>query len=169
MAINGSILISAGINESLATPENHSGEILTSIQQSYAFTDGTGAGQNDLVWQDRLTLGTLATTTIDLSGALTDVFGNVILFTEVTSIVIRNRETVATAILLWGPNSAANPFLWTFADASDRLAVAPSGGYGQWTDTGSAVGAGASDTLYFENQSAAVTLTFDITIVGRSA
>jgi hypothetical protein len=101
--------------------------------------------------------------------AQTDAFGAAMTFVEVTAIAIFNRETAAgTRIIHFGP-AGVNPFLWLFQDASDLVAIVPSGAYLQWSDEAQTVGAGASDSLRFINTDGANAVTFDIVLVGRTA
>ena len=181
MAIDGIFPLLVNVRETLATPENRSGAIYDTIREGYAFADGVGALQNDLVWSDRVTIAAgdtglldLAPLQLDLGGggglvAQTDAFGNAMTFVEVTAIAIFNRETVPnTRTIRFGP-AAANPFLWLFVDATDLTSVVPLGGYMQWSDQAQVVTAGAADVLRFINTDGANGVTFDIIVVGRSA
>ena len=174
MPVTGNIVISSSAAETLTTPENRSGEIIDAVRETYSFLNGTAAGQADLVWSGRVTVPSLATWVLDLAPlsvnavAQTDAFGNAITFVEITAIIIRNRETVTPRTLRVGP-TAAQPFLWLFADASDRLDVVTGSCYAQWNDVGVTVGAGASDQLDLQNLSAVAGVTVDIFLLGRSA
>lgn len=169
MPTNGNIQVIATVGSTLTQGENRRGEMFDAIREVYTFTDGTGASQNDLVWSDRRTVGAGATDTIDLNGGgLTNVFGAAVNFVDVTGIVIRNRETTAaTRILHFGP-AAANPFLWTFVDASDLEAIHPGATYAHFFDTGVTAVAGASDQIRLINTDGANTVEYDILIIGRS-
>ena len=180
MATTGIFTVLASVQETLDSPENRSGSINNSIRQNYSYIDGTGAGQNDLVWSDRFTIAAGDTAVIDLrplsldlgggAGAVaqTDSFGAVINFVEVTAILIYNKETGAGRTVSFGPGTGT-PFLWTFLNASDLVSIAPSGAYLQWTDVGVTTGAGASDVLRLINTDGAQTVSLDIIIVGRTA
>lgn len=171
MPVNGQVLIHASVQETMSLPENRVGSIFDTIVADYTFTNGTGAGESDLVFSDRRTVGAGATDTIDLNGGgLTDAYGNAVNFVEVTSVVIRNRETTLVArTIQFGPNAGGNPFLWLFADASDLVSVKPGGGYCQWADQAQTVSAGSADTIRIVNTDGANTVTYDILVTGRSA
>jgi len=169
MATAGSATVVVSVAETLDTPQNRLGTIFDNLRPVYSWTDGVGASQNDLVWQNRIQIGAGATVTTDLAAGLTDSFGAAVVFVEVTMIAIFNRETVAARIMNFGPNSANNPFLWTMVVANDLVQIPPGGAYIQWDDAGRTVGAGASDELRFINTDAGGTLTYDIIVVGRSA
>lgn len=170
MATTGSVTIVASADETLDVPENHFGSIVDFLNLNYRWTDGTGVGQNDIVWSDRRTVGAGATDTIDfLGGGLTDVYGAALAFVEITAIVISNRETSAgTRKLSFGP-AAANPFLWLFLNASDLVSIVPGGCYAQWSDEAQTLVAGGSDQLRLINTDGANTVTYDILVVGRTA
>jgi hypothetical protein len=181
MATAGSFTIVASVAETLDAPENRFGTITDYLNLNYRWVDGTGVGQNDLVWSDRFTIAggdtaiiDLAPLALDLGGgagsiAQTDTFGNAITFVEVTAICISNRETVAgSRTVSFGPG-AGNPFLWLFLNASDLISIVPAGGYTQWSDQAQTVGAGASDTLRFINTDGANAVSLDLILVGRTA
>jgi hypothetical protein len=174
MAITGTLGILAAIQNALDVPpaanNNRSGAITDYISQTYAFADGVGAGQNDIVWSDRITLAGGATTVLTLSAGLLDVYGNVTNFVRVTGIALRNRETVAgTRILNFGPN-AGRPYLWLFLAAANRAVIPPGGCYMQWDDngTGVAIAPGANDRLDITNTDGVNAVTYDIVVVGRT-
>lgn len=169
MPTTGTVTISATTSSTLPTPENRSGTMYDSVRGIYSYSSGTGAGQNDLVWSDRIVLAAAGTTTIDLNGGgLLSVFGQAVNFVEVTSIVIQNRETVAgTRVLEFGP-AVANTFLWTFKAANDVISIGPSGSYGQYVDAGVAC-VGGADSIQIVNTDGANSVTYDIQIIGRSA
>lgn len=163
----GSLQISASVAETLTNPENRSGIIFDVIRQSYNYTNGGGAGQNNLVWSDRRTVAGGLTDVIDLNGGgLTDAFGNAVNFVNVTGIVINNRATAALSILNFGP-AVALPFLWTFTAAGSFIQIPVAGCYCQWDDAGRAIVAGASDQIRIVNTSL-VAINYDILIIGRS-
>ncbi len=170
MATTGRLNIIVGVSETLDTPENRSGAITHLIDASYNWLDGVAAGQNDIVWSDRRTVGAGATDNIDLAGGgLLDVFGNAIAFVEVTAIVIRNRETVAgTRRITFGAAVAAG-FAWLFNAAADRISINPGSSYVGWENNGIAVGAGVTDVIAIVNTDLANAVTYDIIIVGRTA
>jgi hypothetical protein len=171
MPVTGHITISASAEETLTTPNNRSGGVTDTVTETYQFLNGTAAGQNDLAWSGRVVVPAATTWVLDLlplsvnGVAQTDAFGTDINFVKVTAIIIRNREAANT--LRWGP-TAAQPFLWLFADASDRLDVVADSVYGQWNDAGAAPGAGASDQMDLENLAVGSTTTVDILIIGRT-
>ena len=170
MPVSGAFSVIASIGESLDTPENHNGVITNFIRQAYSVTDGAGAGNINLVWSDRRTVAASATDTLDLNGGgLLDVFGNAANFATVKGICIFNRETVAATHRIDFAPAAANPFLWTFNAAADRVEIAPSSAYMQWDDSGKATVAGGSDAIRIINTDGANTVTYDIIVIGLTA
>jgi hypothetical protein len=166
---NGTFSISTSVSEVLTTPENRSGTIFDSVSKGYSFTNGVIPGKNDLVWSDRRTVAMGATDVIDLfGGGLLDALNNPVNFLFVTGIMLSNRETVAgTRILNFGPNMAANPFIWLFGTTSDLVSIVPSSAYIQWNDAGVTT-AGGLDKIRIINTDIANPVTFDILITGRS-
>ena len=92
---------------------------------STSMATGTGASQSDLLFTDQRTIAASSTEDLDLSGSLSDAFGNTLAFVKVKAITIiaasenTNNVTVSPA--------SSNGFLGPFADASDLLAIPPGG------------------------------------------
>ena len=168
MPITGSFQIAGNVGNTLGTPENRSGVMYDAISQTYPFTNGVAATQNNKVWSDRRTVAFGATDTIDLiGGGLLDVFGAAVAFTSVTGILIYNRNIVAGDVLRFGP-AAANPFQWVFSPgAGVYVEVGVTGAYSQWVDAAKVVVAGASDQISIVNASLANPIEYDILIIGR--
>jgi hypothetical protein len=168
MPTTGFFTINAAVQETLTTPENHSGAMFDIIRQSYQFSNGNAAGQNNLVWSDRGSVAVGVPVTIDLNGGgLLDVFGAAVNFASVTGIMIYNRNTVAGDVLRFGP-AAANPFQWTFSPGGGLyVEVGVTGGYCQWVDAAKVVVAGASDQITL-TATGVGPITYDILIIGRA-
>ena len=175
MPITGNITLVVSVRETLLVPANHVGAIFDQMRPAYTFVDGTGVGQNDLVWSARITVNANTTDVIDLAHIQlngvpqSDVFGSAFTFAEVTMIAIRNRQTTpGSRTLNFGPG-AANPFLWLFVDASDLVKIVPQGAYCMWSDEAQTVVPTGSDTLRIINTDLGNHVIYDIIIVGRSA
>jgi hypothetical protein len=143
--------------------------------------NGLADGQIDLAWSTSR-VGVAASTPIsmDLSGALTDSFGNVVQFAEVVLIALRNNRTTALANITLAPGSS-NGFgrlagglgFWPAdiaADADQGNVVSPGGWLVLYAADGVPVTAGTGDLLTITT-SAVVgsTNAWDILILGRSA
>ena len=154
--------------EYLDSGENKSpGPITHEFSVDFDLTSGTVVGSADLVWSDRRSRTTGASEVLDLAGVLTDSFGTTITFVEIVLVAIRNRDTVDGEDFQVGPD-ATNGWVGMVMDASDRIRV-PAGGHVIWYDpNGQAVGAGATDELWIQNDGSS-TNQYDIIIVGRSA
>lgn len=139
-----------------------------SYTRTNELTTGTSADQADRLYQARLTLSTSGTTSLDLSGSLTDDLGQTTVFAKVKGIAIYNRETTAGLALVIGGN--ANPLSTIFSDASDEVKVGPGGMFLLTSPVdGYAVTAGTGDILDITNPSGSSTVSFDIVIWGTSA
>jgi hypothetical protein len=128
---------------------------------------GTGASQSDLVWSDTRSL--VATSeSIDLAGTLTSqLTGATVTFAEVTAIIIRNNATTTAYKLLVG-GAAANQFINWVAAANDIVHIGPGGIFVLTSPVdGFAVTAGTGDILKID--SGAVTISYSIVVIGRSA
>lgn len=145
----------------LTTPKD---ELLKNI--AFNLATGTGSGEANRSFHDSRTLTTGATEDIDLSGSLTDAFGNSIVLASVKVLLIYNTSTTQTLTV---GGAAANQFINWVADASDKvnippggmlLLVAPGAGYEVTAATG--------DLLKIAN-SAGASCVYQIVIIGATA
>ena len=148
----------------LSTPEDN-----LPFEFSDSLATGVGADQANRVWSDEHTLGTGENSDLDLTGGLTDAFGNVIVFAALRCIIIRNMGAAAADVLVIGA-AAANPILSPFGDVSDVLKIGPGGVLFLWNPSaaGYAVVADAADILRIHNNGAGDT-TYQIILIGSTA
>jgi|DEB0MinimDraft_3_1074331.scaffolds.fasta_scaffold00047_26 hypothetical protein len=167
MAVQTTLNLSLRVNEILNS-ENKSGSVPTRIEEVLRLSDGTSAGQADLVFSDRRQLGNGANEDLDLAGSLQDSFGNTLTMVEVVGVFIRNRETAAASVLQVSA-AAANGWAQMISGNTNHLKIKAGGFFLWWDDAGSAVTAGTGDLLNLANANGAATLDYDIVIVARSA
>ncbi len=149
-------------------PADHGGstykidEVLTK-----SFGAGTGAGQIDRVFGDARTLSASATENLDLAGGITDAFGQTITFAKVRGLLISADAGNTNDVVVGG--AASNAFVGPFADASDKIKIAPGASVlitapaAGWTVT-----AGTGDILLVANGGSGTSVTYKIAIVGTS-
>jgi len=143
--------------------------------------NGLADGQIDLAWSaSRVGIAASTTINMDLSGALTDSFGNVVQFAEVVLIALRNNRTTALANITLAP-AAANGFgrlaaglgFWPAdiaADADQGSVCGPGAWLCLYDPTGVPVTAGTGDILsIITSATVGSTNAWDILILGRSA
>ncbi len=170
--VSGTITLSGTITEKSATGTVLQLGLSAALAIANKFTNGTGAGQADLVYAQPMSLAA-TTQTIDLTN-LTDVInGSIIVnnFARVRLIAVVVDDTTAGHKLLVS-RGASNG--WTILPASTSAqAVEPNNGIFLLTDmqsTGSGVGyvvGSSSKTILLD--SGANTVTFSLMIVGCSA
>lgn len=126
------------------------------------FANGTGANQANQVFVDSRSLTTGASETLDLSGSLTNAFGESITFTAVKAMIVKNNGTTALTI----GNAAATQFA-TFVGAAAHTILVPAGGVLVLTapSAGFPVAAGTGDLLKIEN-AAGATCAYDLILIG---
>jgi hypothetical protein len=135
---------------------------------SIALTNGTGAGQADLIWQDTRTLAASATENLDLSGALTSALGAAVVFARIKFILVTAAAANTNNVNVIREGTNGVPLFLALADG---IAVRP-GGFMAWgcTDaTGVAVTASTGDLLTITNSGGTTGVTYNITIIGCSA
>jgi hypothetical protein len=164
--------VAANISVSIDATQTGSGDLGTPkfrVQKSKAlqWAAGTAAvNQADVLFSDTRTLTASATEDLDLAGVLSSVFGATIAAAEVLLIYI---EAAAgnTNNVVFGP-AAVNGFPGPFGDVSDRIAVRPGEFSLLASQTGWAVGAGATDTITVTNSGAGTGVDYDIVVIGRT-
>jgi len=157
------------------------GVIPIQFANAVELNNGLADTQIDLAWSaSRVNIAASSTTNMDLSGALTDSFGNVVQFAEVVLIALRNNRVDAGAYIQLAP-AAANGFgrlasskgFWPAdiaADADQGNIVGPSAWLTLYDPTGVPVTAGTGDILsIITSATVGATNAWDILILGRSA
>lgn len=135
---------------------------------SISLSDGTGASQADRVWKDTRTLSASATEDLDLSGTLTNIYGESVVFADVRAILITAASANTNNVNVTRPASNGLPI---FLAASDGIAVRPGGAFMLFSPdtTGIPVTAGTGDLLTITNSAGSTSVDYSITIVGSSA
>jgi hypothetical protein len=170
MALRAKLLLGLDV---LYDGANGVGSISFPIQSSYgtSFSQGTGAGQADRLYQARRTIAASGTDDLDLAGTLTDVLGQTLTFVKIKAIMVSAAAGNTNNVVLGG--AASNGFTtWTGA-ATDKVVIRPGGTFaliaGQGDAAGYAVTATTGDLLRVANSGAGSTVTYDIVVVGTSA
>ena len=140
---------------------------LDRFEQNYAraLTDGTGLNQAKNHWHDQRTLGASATENLDLSGVLTNLFGELLVFTKIKAIFVFAAVANTNNVEVGG--AAANAFLFLKA-AADIVPVRPGGHFLLTAPdaNGIAVTAATGDILKVTNSGAGTGVTYDIILIG---
>jgi len=133
---------------------------------SMTFTDGTGAGAAQKYWESLRTLAASATENIDLSGGITDVFGNVLTLTAVKILRIRASSANTNDVVIGGAASNAFPL---FGGTTPTLAIKPGGEVLIVAPdaNGYTVTAATGDILKVLNGGAGTSVSYTIEIVGK--
>lgn len=136
--------------------------------QQINITNGTGAGQANMVFSDERTVSASATDSLDLAGSLTDPFGATMTFARIKAVLVKAAATNTNNVNVVMPASNGVPL---FLAASDGIAVQP-GGLLLWvapTAAGVVVTAGTGDLLNLVNSAGGSSVTYQIVIVGANA
>ena len=157
------------------------GVIPIQFAQVLELNNGLTDGSIDLAWSaSRVSIAASTPINMDLSGALTDSFGNVVQFAEVVLIALVNNRTDAGAYIQLAPAAtfgfgrlAAGKGFWPAdiaADADQGSIVGPGAWLCLYDPTGVPVTAGTGDLLTITT-SATVgsTNAWSILVLGRSA
>lgn len=143
------------------------------VQAALTLTDGTGAGQANILFADQRTVASATNDDIDLAGVLTDAFGATITAAELVAILIINAPISGpanTTNLTIGGGS--NPVAGFLGGTTPTIGpIGPGGVVLLACPTAAglgAVAAGTADILRIANSSGAAA-TYQTVIIGRTA
>lgn len=151
-------------------------------KQTLKSSNGAASAKGaDQIYSAIRTLAGGANETLDLSGSLTNVFGETISFARIKAILVEllsaaqdsDNGTAATSILVGGAvatQALAGSGKW-FADTSDKIRVINGGFFACAVDNaaGVTVSNGASDSLKVENEDGAVACAYRLTLIGSNS
>lgn len=168
MATSLSVDLLASISTVYASGDaQNPGSVNPVLLSTAILSNGTGAGQADIVYSESRNLGAASSEVLDLAGVLSDAFGTTVAAARVIAFQVANLNSVDGDDLRIGPD-ATNGWLGKWLDASDRSLV-PAGGHIQWYDpNGQAVTAGSADELFVDNQGGNP-IDYSILIIAASA
>jgi len=133
---------------------------------SYAFSNGSGANQAQKIWTDTRTINASSSDDLDLSGVLTDIYGNVLSLTIVKAIVIKAAAANVNDVVVGG--AASNQVASIFNAVTEKIKVKPGGLFVIVAPdvNGYAVTAGTADLLRIANGGAGTSVDYTAVIVG---
>lgn len=139
-------------------------------RKNIAWSDGTGAGQADLIFHDTRELAASATEDLDLSGVLSDALGGAASFARVKGLIIAAAKTNTNNVVV---GAAATNAWATLLNATGTITLRPGAsiaiGTGAADAVAYAVTAGTGDLLKVANSGAGSVVTYDVVIIGASA
>jgi len=138
------------------------------IEAVLQFTNGTGAGQADILWADERTINASSNDDLDLAGVLTDAFGRTVAAVELVAIMVVAAATNTNNVVV---GAATNP-VPLFGGTSPTVPVKPGGvlllaapnAAGLATVTAS-----TGDILRVANSGSGSTVTYKIAVLARTA
>lgn len=129
-----------------------------------SLANGTGDNEANQVFADTRSLAAATAEELDLSGGLTDAFGNSVAFTAIKSIMIKADSANAGDIQVGG--AAANAFNTWCGDAADIVNIQAGGAFVIVApNAGFAVTAATADLLKINNLSAGAS-SYSISLTG---
>lgn len=133
---------------------------------STTFTNGTGDDQANEAFSDTRTLSASGTEDLDLSGGLTDAFGNALAFTKIKTLIVTAAAANTNDVLVGG--AASNQLATFFGDATDVVKVKPGGTLmlSAPESAGYAVTASTGDLLKVANSAGGTSVTYTIIVIG---
>ena len=167
MAIKGQLRAVLGIEHTGTDAATEPYERLPAI--NFDISDGTAAGEMDILYVDQRTLAASASEDLDLAGGVTDSFGDTLTFVDVRMICVKASADNTNDVRVGG--TGANAFFSFMRTNADYVVVKPGGVLFLYapTDPGYAVTAGSADLLQIANSGGTTSVTYDIYIGGASA
>lgn len=126
---------------------------------------GTADGQADLRWYDQRTLASNSNESLDLSGTLTDIFGNVISPAEICAVIIESDELNTTNLTV---GNGTNPAQLWFGGTTMTEILKPGDFSLHYSKAGWAVTNSTADILKVVNATGA-SAVYRIGFLGRSS
>lgn len=136
----------------------------SSVSYSKTFSNGTGAGKAQKLFVDKVTIAGSSTQDYDLSGSLTDLLGQTVVFTNVKTLYIEHQTTTATGVLqVYGnftqaTSGTAQPLLLGGTTPTAKFNIHPAGCLyycaGTTVAAGFTVTNSSADTITLDNQDA---------------
>lgn len=165
--LNGSIHVM--LNALFANPQTAgTATDVVNLDKHFAFSNGTGADQADIMFRATDTIGASGTKTWDLQGVQVDAFGTTIAMAEVCAVIVVAAAGNTNNVVV-GNATDAFPL---FGAAAHTCPVQPGGVFmkGCFSATGLGTSTAAStDDILITNSAGGSSVTYDIYIIGRSA
>jgi hypothetical protein len=141
-----------------------------SVRQAVAFASGVGAGQADLVFQDRRTLAASGTENLDLAGSLLDAYGATLTYVKIKGLYIAASAANTNSVVVGA--AASTPWA-TLLNSTGTITLRPGSFFlaaaGQADATGYGVTASTADLLKVANSAAGTSVMYDVVVIGTSA
>lgn len=169
MATSYNATVTMTITDTLTDdPDNGSAShAISNKRHQTSYTDGSGAGNAQVRYEDTRTVASSTDDDLDLAGVLTDRFGNTLTFANIKTIRIEADAANVSNIVLGSDNAAQVSTLFDLADAGLNI---PPGGAIQIdvgaTSTGYAVTATTADILTITNTDGSNTADYTIILIG---
>jgi hypothetical protein len=173
MATSLASLASITLNATLTNTSGVIGSATDALTKAYgsALTNGTGAGNADLVYWGQRTLVASAAEDLDLAGVLLDPLGNTLTFVRIKALVIAAASGNTNNVVVG--NAAANGVAGLFGALTHTAIVRPGAAIcwvcGSADATGYVVTATTADLLHIANSAGSSPVTYDVGILGCSA
>lgn len=140
-----------------------------SYLQKVQYTNGTGAGQADLLWSDTREIPASSNDDLDLVGSLSDAFGTTFSAARIKALIVKAAVGNTNNVVIG--DAASN--VWSSLLGTDGTVVLrPGAFFGVTAGPADAVAypcsAGSTDILRVANSGAGSTVEYDIIVVGVS-
>lgn len=146
------------------------GAVPYAIARTYSWSDGAGAGQANRIYQDRNTLAASGTIDVDLSGTLTDVYGDPVVFARVKALIVTAADANTNNVVVGGVANGISTILQPAA--SGTITVRPGATWlisaGGGDATGYVITAGTADLLHIINSAGGTGVDYELVVVGSA-
>ncbi|WP_433445646.1 hypothetical protein [Nonomuraea sp. CA-141351] len=138
------------------------------INRQLILAQGTGAGQADMIYSDRVTIPASGTQAVDLAGTLPGPLGGTLTFAKIKLVLVSALATNTNNVNIVS-DATNGPLL--FMAKGDGYPVRPGGMFLAYDPSaaGTVVTAGTADLINLINSGAGTPVTADVVIIGASA
>lgn len=146
------------------------GAVPYSLTRNPTYTDGAGAGQANRIYQDRNTLAASGTIDVDLSGTLTDVYGDPVVFARIKALVMTAADANTNNVVVGGVANGISTLL--APAASGTITLRPGTLWvvaaGVADATGYVITAATADLLHIINSAGGTSVDYELIVVGSA-
>jgi len=117
MSIDGTVTLAVNANDRRTVGINTGANLPANFTPSQSFTNGSGAGQANVLYQGQLSLSA-GTYNVDLNGILTDSYGTLVSLLRVKAIIFQNNSASNPMTL----GAGTNPWI-TFLNSTGTITL----------------------------------------------
>jgi hypothetical protein len=146
------------------------GTVPYAIARTLSWADGAGAGQANRIYQDRNTLAASGTIDVDLSGTLTDVYGDPVVFARIKALIMTAADANTNNVVVGGVAAGLSTLLQP--QTTGLIVLRPGTTWVVAAGAADAIGyvvtATTADLLHIINSAGGTGVDYELIVVGSA-